>query len=40
MEIERQRSLSTSVLHLITKRKINILDTPGHKDFAKTPLEP
>ena len=38
MEIERQRgiSVSTSVLAFIYKdKKINILDTPGHKDFAE-----
>ena len=38
MEIERQRgiSVSTSVLAFNYKdRKINILDTPGHKDFAE-----
>ena len=38
MEIERQRGISvaTSVLAFIYKdRKINILDTPGHKDFAE-----
>ncbi len=38
MEIERQRgiSVSTSVLAFIHKdKKINILDTPGHKDFAE-----
>ena len=37
MEIERQRGISvaTSVLAFIYKdKKINILDTPGHKDFA------
>jgi peptide chain release factor 3 len=40
MEIERQRgiSVSTSVLALITKKKINI-HTPGHKDLQKIPLE-
>lgn len=38
MEIERQRgiSVSTSVLSFEYKnKKINILDTPGHKDFAE-----
>ena len=38
MEIERQRGISvaTSVLAFIYKdTKINILDTPGHKDFAE-----
>ncbi|MAU63873.1 MAG: peptide chain release factor 3 [Flavobacteriaceae bacterium] len=38
MEIERQRgiSVSTSVLAFNYKElKINILDTPGHKDFAE-----
>ena len=38
MEIEKQRgiSVSTSVLTFIYKdKKINILDTPGHKDFAE-----
>ncbi|MDG1570690.1 peptide chain release factor 3 [Robiginitalea sp. M366] len=38
MEIERQRGISvaTSVLAFRYKdRKINILDTPGHKDFAE-----
>lgn len=38
MEIERQRgiSVSTSVLAFEYKgKKINILDTPGHKDFAE-----
>ncbi len=38
MEIERQRGISvaTSVLSFEYKgRKINILDTPGHKDFAE-----
>lgn len=38
MEIERQRgiSVSTSVLAFHYKdKKINILDTPGHKDFAE-----
>lgn len=38
MEIERQRgiSVSTSVLAFEYKgHKINILDTPGHKDFAE-----
>jgi peptide chain release factor 3 len=38
MEIERQRGISvaTSVLAFIyTDKKINILDTPGHKDFAE-----
>ena len=38
MEIERQRgiSVSTSVLAFNYKdKKINILDTPGHKDFAE-----
>jgi peptide chain release factor 3 len=38
MEIERQRGISvaTSVLAFEYKgRKINILDTPGHKDFAE-----
>ena len=38
MEIERQRgiSVSTSVLAFLYKdKKINILDTPGHKDFAE-----
>ena len=37
MEIERQRGISvaTSVLAFYYKdKKINILDTPGHKDFA------
>jgi peptide chain release factor 3 len=43
MEIERQRgiSVSTSVLAFNYKdKKINILDTPGHKDFARILLEP
>jgi peptide chain release factor 3 len=42
MEIERQRgiSVSTSVLAFNYKDKINILDTPGHKDFAEDTLEP
>lgn len=38
MEIERQRGISvaTSVLAFeYKKNKINILDTPGHKDFAE-----
>ena len=38
MEIERQSGISvaTSVLAFIYKdKKINILDTPGHKDFAE-----
>src|SRR5690606_18834850 len=38
MEIERQRGISvaTSVLAFDYKgKKINILDTPGHKDFAE-----
>lgn len=38
MEIEKQRgiSVSTSVLAFIYRdKKINILDTPGHKDFAE-----
>ena len=38
MEIERQRGISvaTSVLAFIYEdKKINILDTPGHKDFAE-----
>ena len=38
MEIERQRGISvaTSVLAFEYKgHKINILDTPGHKDFAE-----
>ena len=38
MEIERQRGISvaTSVLAFIYKdKKINILETPGHKDFAE-----
>lgn len=38
MEIERQRGISvaTSVLAFLYKNhKINILDTPGHKDFAE-----
>lgn len=38
MEIERQRGISvaTSVLSFEYKgKKINILDTPGHKDFAE-----
>ncbi|WP_029034936.1 peptide chain release factor 3 [Salinimicrobium terrae] len=38
MEIERQRGISvaTSVLAFeYQKNKINILDTPGHKDFAE-----
>ena len=38
MEIERQRGISvaTSVLSFeYRNRKINILDTPGHKDFAE-----
>ena len=38
MEIERQRGISvaTSVLAFYYKdKKINILDTPGHKDFAE-----
>lgn len=38
MEIERQRGISvaTSVLAFdFRDRKINILDTPGHKDFAE-----
>jgi len=38
MEIERQRGISvaTSVLSFYYKgKKINILDTPGHKDFAE-----
>jgi peptide chain release factor 3 len=42
MEIERQRgiSVSTSVLFNYKDKKINILDTPGHKDFARILLEP
>lgn len=38
MEIERQRGISvaTSVLAFLYKdKKVNILDTPGHKDFAE-----
>ena len=38
MEIERQRGISvaTSVLAFIYQdKKINILDTPGHKDFSE-----
>ena len=38
MEIERQRGISvaTSVLAFMYKnKKINILDTPGHRDFAE-----
>ena len=38
MEIERQRGISvaTSVLAFLYKeKKINILDTPGHRDFAE-----
>ena len=38
MEIEKQRGISvaTSVMGFeYKKRKINILDTPGHKDFAE-----
>jgi peptide chain release factor 3 len=37
MEIERQRDFGfTSVLAFNYKdKKINILDTPGHKDFAE-----
>ena len=38
MEIERQRwiAVATSVLAFVYKdKKINILDTPGHKDFAE-----
>ncbi|MEA1786793.1 peptide chain release factor 3 [Arenibacter sp. GZD96] len=38
MEIERQRGISvaTSVLAFVySDKKINILDTPGHKDFAE-----
>ena len=38
MEIERQRGISvaTSVMGFVYKNtKINILDTPGHKDFAE-----
>lgn len=38
MEIERQRGISvaTSVLAFVyNDKKINILDTPGHKDFAE-----
>ena len=38
MEIEKQRgiSVSTSVLSFNYQgKKINILDTPGHKDFAE-----
>ena len=38
MEIERQRGISvaTSVLAFVYKdKKINILDTPGHKDFSE-----
>src|SRR5690606_36694513 len=38
MEVERQRGISvaTSVLAFNYKdKKINILDTPGHKDFAE-----
>ena len=38
MEIERQRGISvaTSVLAFnYQNKKINILDTPGHKDFAE-----
>ena len=41
MEIERQRGISvaTSVLAFNYKdHKINILDTPGHKDFAESSL--
>jgi peptide chain release factor 3 len=43
MEIERQRgiSVSTSVLAFNYKdKKINILDTPGHKGFCRGLLEP
>jgi len=38
MDIERQRGISvaTSVMAFYYKgKKINILDTPGHKDFAE-----
>ena len=38
MEIEKQRGISvaTSVMSFVYKgKKINILDTPGHKDFAE-----
>ena len=38
MEIERQRGISVSTSVLAFKyqnKKINILDTPGHKDFAE-----
>lgn len=38
MEIERQRGISvaTSVMAFVYRdKKINILDTPGHKDFAE-----
>ena len=38
MEIERQRGISvaTSVMGFEYQgRKINILDTPGHEDFAE-----
>jgi peptide chain release factor 3 len=39
MEIERQRGISVSVLAFNYKdKKINILDTPGHKDFAEDTL--
>jgi peptide chain release factor 3 len=32
----REESLCLPLFwHLITKKKINILDTPGHKDFAE-----
>jgi peptide chain release factor 3 len=43
MEIERQRgiSVSTSVLAFNYKdKKINILDTPGHKILQRILLEP
>lgn len=39
MEIEKQRgiSVSTSVMGFeYDKYKVNILDTPGHQDFAET----
>lgn len=38
MEIERQRgiSVSTSVMSFVyNDRRVNLLDTPGHKDFAE-----
>ena len=41
MEIERQRGISvaTSVMAFdYADKKINILDTPGHKDFAEETL--